>query len=69
MAYVKCVRCGMTSFTVAYWSNTDHCVRCAAELPHPPARSAAISPGDHSRQGLTVSRATVPSAVDLPPAA
>jgi hypothetical protein len=69
MAYVKCVRCGMTSFTVAYWSNIDHCGRCGAELPRPAVRSAARSPRRYFRQGLTVPHDTVPSALDLPPAA
>ena len=69
MAYVKCVRCGMTSFTVTYWSNTGHCGRCGTELPRPAARSAAISPRRYFRHGLTVPPATVPSAFDLPPAA
>lgn len=35
MAYVECEPCGRTAFTTAYWSNTDHCHYCGAELPHP----------------------------------
>jgi uncharacterized protein (DUF983 family) len=35
MAYVQCTRCGLTAFTVAYWSSTDYCGRCGAELPRP----------------------------------
>lgn len=35
MAYVVCTRCGMTEFTVAYWSTVDYCGRCGEELPHP----------------------------------
>lgn len=35
MAYVECVRCGLTAFTAAYWSSTEYCGRCGAELPRP----------------------------------
>ena len=43
MAYVECVRCGLTAFTVAYWSSTDYCGRCGAELPHPARGITPIS--------------------------
>ena len=35
MAYVVCTRCGLTGFSVAYWSTVDYCGRCGAQLPHP----------------------------------
>jgi ribosomal protein L37E len=43
MAYVECVRCGLTAFTVAYWLSTDYCGRCGAELPHPSQGVTPIS--------------------------
>jgi hypothetical protein len=42
MAQVACRRCGATAFSVAYWSNTDHCPRCGTELPRPPGITARI---------------------------
>lgn len=45
MAYVECVRRGLTAFTVAYWATTDYCGRCGAELPHPSRGVTPIS--DH----------------------
>jgi DNA-directed RNA polymerase subunit RPC12/RpoP len=35
MAYIKCERCGLTAFSTAYWSSTEHCGRCGAQLPRP----------------------------------
>lgn len=43
MAYVQCVRCGLTAYTVAYWSSTDYCGRCGAELPRPVRGATPIS--------------------------
>jgi hypothetical protein len=33
MPYVRCERCGLTSFSAAYWSSIDECGRCHAALP------------------------------------
>jgi ribosomal protein S27E len=33
MPYVRCIGCGMTTYTAARWSNVDFCARCGAELP------------------------------------
>lgn len=43
MAYVKCSRCGLIAFTVAYWSSTDYCGRCGAQLPRPSSGATPIS--------------------------
>jgi hypothetical protein len=43
MAYVECVCCGLTAFTVAYWASTDYCGRCGAKLPHPSRGVTPIS--------------------------
>jgi ribosomal protein S27E len=45
MAQVACQRCGQTSYSVAYWSGTDHCPRCSAELPRPTGITARIRHG------------------------
>jgi ribosomal protein L37E len=45
MAEVACRRCGLTAFSVAYWSNTDHCPRCGTELPRPTGITARIRAG------------------------
>jgi hypothetical protein len=42
MAQVACLRCGQTSFSVAYWTSTDHCPRCNTELPRPMGITARI---------------------------
>jgi len=41
MAYVRCTQCGLIAFTAAYWSSTDYCGRCGAELPRPRAAAAS----------------------------
>lgn len=33
MPYVKCGRCGLKTFSAAYWSNIDYCAGCGAEFP------------------------------------
>jgi ribosomal protein L37E len=43
MAYVECARCGLIAFTAAYWSSTDYCGRCGAELPRPRRSAEPIS--------------------------
>ena len=35
MPYVTCPRCGLRSFTAAYWSNREQCGNCGTELPSP----------------------------------
>jgi hypothetical protein len=40
MPYVRCPRCGLNTFSAAYWSNVDHCGRCDTELPRPERRGA-----------------------------
>lgn len=35
MPYVSCPRCGHRTFSVAYWSNREHCGNCGRELPSP----------------------------------
>jgi hypothetical protein len=44
MPYVSCEKCGLTTFSAAYWARVDYCTRCGAELPR-----RAPSPGTHSR--------------------
>ena len=33
MPYVTCGRCGLRTFSAAYWSNVDGCAGCGAKLP------------------------------------
>jgi transposase-like protein len=33
MPYMRCPRCGLSTFSVAGWSTVDRCERCEAELP------------------------------------
>lgn len=42
MPYVTCPRCGISTFSAAYWSNREHCGNCGKELPAP--RSLSPSP-------------------------
>ncbi|ADB53339.1 hypothetical protein [Conexibacter woesei] len=35
MPYVACPHCGHRTFSVAYWSNREHCGACGRELPSP----------------------------------
>ena len=41
MAYVECVRCGLTAYTAAYWSSIDSCARCDTPLPK---RATGVAP-------------------------
>jgi hypothetical protein len=64
MAQVACRRCGFTAFSVAYWSNTDHCPRCGTELPRPAPITARIRAGSGRWDG---SRRADPEAPPMPP--
>lgn len=44
MACVRCRHCGLASFSVAYWSNTEYCSRCSDQLPVPPRCRPAVHP-------------------------
>jgi ribosomal protein L37E len=35
MPYVRCARCGLTAYSVAYRLDVEHCAKCGAELPRP----------------------------------
>lgn len=52
MPYVRCARCGLTSFTVAGWSHVDHCPRCGNAL----SRESAPATARHDRHERTSSR-------------
>ena len=43
MAYVNCVRCGLTAYTAARWSSIDYCARCDAPLSHGAANVTPIA--------------------------
>jgi hypothetical protein len=64
MAQVACRRCGQTSYSVAYWSGTDHCPRCSAELPRPRGITARIRDG--SRGGTEWTALPQPVPRELP---
>jgi ribosomal protein S27E len=68
MAYVECVRCGLTAFTVAYWSSTDYCGRCGAELPHPSRGVTLISQQVRSAADFG-RRPAGPAELESPPSA
>jgi hypothetical protein len=42
MPYLKCGRCGLTTFSAAYWSNVDYCAGCGERFPRS-LREAATS--------------------------
>lgn len=46
MPYLRCPRCGLYTYTAAYWSSVEYCGRCHAELPRP---SRGSSPRERSR--------------------
>ncbi|MBB4661904.1 hypothetical protein [Conexibacter arvalis] len=56
MPYIACPRCGVRTFTAAYWSNREHCGNCGTELPTPrsmtPLRTA--DPGHRPLAGRIV---------------
>ena len=35
MPYLRCPRCGLSTFSAAYWVSVDRCGGCDAELPRP----------------------------------
>ena len=43
MPYVKCGRCGVKTFSAAYWSNVDHCAGCGVEFPRERRGVASIA--------------------------
>jgi hypothetical protein len=43
MAYVECVRCGLTAYSAARWSSIDYCARCGTPLPRGGAIVTPIS--------------------------
>lgn len=47
MPYVACPRCGHRTFSVAYWSNREHCGNCGTELPSP-----RTAPPDRTKTAL-----------------
>ncbi len=47
MPYVTCPRCGVRTFSAAYWSNREHCGNCGQELPAP----RSLSPARHQAPG------------------
>ena len=51
MAEVACRRCGVTAYSVAYWSNTDHCPHCGTELPRPTGITARVRAGSGRWEG------------------
>lgn len=62
MAYVRCTRCGFMGFSVAYWSNVEHCACCDEPLPRPRAGAEPIA--GHPRflaERFRVPRASLPS--------
>jgi hypothetical protein len=40
MPYVRCVHCGLKSFTAACWSSVDRCGRCDEPLVSPRRRAS-----------------------------
>ena len=43
MPYVRCGRCGLKTFSAAYWSSVDYCDTCATRLPRARRRVVAIA--------------------------
>ena len=41
MPYVTCGRCGLKTFSVAYWSSVDYCDSCGTRFPR--ARRKVVS--------------------------
>lgn len=41
MPYVRCGRCGLKTFSAAYWSSVDYCTGCGARFPR--ARRKVVS--------------------------
>lgn len=38
MPYVTCGRCGLRTFSAAYWSSVDYCDGCGMQFPRTPRR-------------------------------
>ena len=49
MPYVTCGRCGVKTFSVAYWSSVDYCDTCGTRFPRAAREEGRLPRADDQR--------------------
>jgi RNA polymerase sigma factor (sigma-70 family) len=52
MPYLNCARCGVATFSAAYWSSVERCANCGAELSRSSRRIESLPEFNAWRQPL-----------------